>query len=136
MKNLAQIEGKLGQEPTYTKLSSGKEVTRFSVAVNKRWKKGGEIKKATDWFRVEAWGHLAVPTSKLVKGESVFVQGELRTGSYKAKEGHIVPTVYIVAVNVRQVGYAIFAKDDAPEPSVPDTDEEASGPQEDEGTPF
>jgi single-strand DNA-binding protein len=131
MKNLAQIEGNLGQTPTYTKLSSGKEVTRFTVAVNKTWKKGNEKKKVTDWFRVEAWGHLAIPASRLHKGDAVFVQGETRTGSYVDKEGTNHNTTTIVAINLRKLDYSIFAKDDAPEPTVPET-EEADG----ENNPF
>lgn len=118
MKNLAQIEGNLGQDPIYTKLSSGKEVTRFSVAVNKQWKKNGEKKTAVDWFKVEAWGHLAKPASRLKKGDTVFVQGEQRTGSYQ-KDSVKIPTQYTVAINLRRIDNSIYEKSEAPEPSVP-----------------
>ncbi len=122
MKNLSQIEGNLGQDPIHTKLSSGKEVTRFSVAVKKTWKKGGEKKTAVDWFKVEAWGHLAQPAARLKKGDSVFIQGEQRTGSYQ-KEGVTIPTQYTVAINLRKIDNSIYAKSEAPEPSVPDTED-------------
>ncbi len=123
IKNLTQIEGNLGQIPTYTKLSSGKEVTRFSVAVNKSWKKGNERKKATDWFRIEAWGHLAIPASRLQKGDAVFIQGELRTGTYKDKDGVSHNTTTIVALNLRKLDYSIF-KDEVPKVGLPETDDE------------
>ena len=133
MKNLAQIEGNLGQDPTYTKLSSGKEVTRFSVAVNKQWKKNGEKKTAVDWFKVEAWGHLAKPASRLKKGDTVFVQGEQRTGSYQ-KDNVKIPTQYTVAINLRRIDNSIYEKSEAPEPSVPETEE--SDELQDSNVPF
>ena len=48
MKNLVQIEGNLGQDPVHTQLSSGKHVTRLSIAVNKTWTKGKEKKQTTE----------------------------------------------------------------------------------------
>jgi single-strand DNA-binding protein len=86
MKNLVQIEGNLGQDPVHTQLSSGRQVTRLSIAVNKTWTKGKEKKQTTDWFRVECRGTLALPASRLKKADAVFVQGELRTTEY-VKDG-------------------------------------------------
>lgn len=131
MKNLSQIEGNIGQSPKYTKLPSGKEVTRFSVAINKSWRKNGEKKTSVDWFNVEAWGHLAGPASRLTKGASVFVQGELRTGSYKKQDVN-VPTTYIVAMNLRKIDNSIYAKDEAPDATVPDTDDSVEFPGDDD----
>jgi single-strand DNA-binding protein len=117
MKNLAQIEGNLGQDPIPTQLSSGKQVTRLSIAVNKTWTKGKEKKQATDWLRVECWDKLALPASRLKKGDAVFVQGELRTSEY-VKDGVTIPVVSIVAGHLRKIDFSIFAKADAPEPAA------------------
>ncbi len=133
MKNLTQIEGNLGQNPIHTVLSSGKEVTRFSVAVNKKWKKGGETKSVVDWFRVEAWGRLAQTTNRLQKGDTVFAQGELRTGSY-VKDGVTHYTTTIIVINLRKVDNSIFSKSDVPEPA--ETEEEETDELTHEGVPF
>ena len=121
MKNLAQIEGNLGQDPIYTQLSSGKHVTRLSIAVNRTWTKGKEKKQTTDWFRVECWGTLALPASRLKRADAVFVQGELRTSEY-VKDGVTIPAVSIVAGHLRKIDFSIFAKTDAPEAAANGSD--------------
>ena len=117
MKNLVQIEGNLGQDPVHTQLSSGKHVTRLSIAVNKSWTKGKEKKQTTDWFRVECWDKLALPASRLKKADAVFVQGELRTSEY-VKDGVTIPAVSIVAGHLRKIDFSIFSKADSPEPAA------------------
>jgi single-strand DNA-binding protein len=129
MKNLAQIEGNLGQDPIYTQLSGGKRVTRLSIAVNKTWTKGKEKKQTTDWFRVECWGTLALPASRLKKADAVFVQGELRTSEY-VKDGVTIPTVSIVAGHLRKIDYSIFSKADGPEPAANGSDAREQQPVE------
>jgi single-strand DNA-binding protein len=116
MKNLVQIEGNLGQDPVHTQLSSGKHITRLSIAVNKTWTKGKEKKETTDWFRVECWDKLAQPASRLKKADAVFVQGELRTSEY-VKDGVTIPVVSIVAGHLRKIDFSIFSKADTPEPA-------------------
>lgn len=131
MKNLAQIEGRLGNTPELKQLHGGKMVTRLSVALNKKIRRKHETKTVTDWYTVEAWGHNATPASRLRKGDAVFVQGELRTGSFTKGEATI-PTTYIVAVNLRKIDYSIFASDDAPEHDSIDTQ---ADPDSDEDIP-
>jgi single-strand DNA-binding protein len=114
MKNLVQIEGNLGQDPVHTQLSSGKHVTRLSIAVNKTWTKGKEKKQTTDRFRVECWDKLPQPASRLKKADAVFVQGELRTSEY-VKDGVTIPAVSIVAGHLRKIDFSIFSKADTAE---------------------
>lgn len=91
-----------------------KKVTRFSVAVNKKIRRKKETKIVTDWYNVEAWGNNATPASRLRKGDPVFIQGELRTGSY-IRGKVIIPTTFITVVNLRKLDYSIFGTDYAPE---------------------
>jgi single-strand DNA-binding protein len=121
MKTLAQIEGRLGKDAEMKELPGGKKVTRFSVAVNKKIRRKKETKTVTDWYSVEAWGHNATPASRLRKGDPVFVQGELRTGSY-TKGDVTIPTTFITVVSLRKLDYSIFGNDDAPEHDPIDTE--------------
>ncbi len=83
--NRVQIIGRLGKDPETRFTPSGKKVTNFSVAVGRRWKSSsGELKEATDWFNVEAWGHLGeICQQYLTKGRLVFLEGRLQTDRYE-----------------------------------------------------
>lgn len=83
--NRVQIIGRLGKDPDRRKTSKGTPFTIFSVAVDRIWKgKDGKVRKAADWFNVEAWGKLGEICHKyLSKGRLVFMEGRLRTTQYE-----------------------------------------------------
>ncbi len=73
------IVGNLGNDPELRYTPDGTPVTKFSVAVNRRWttQDGGTGEKTT-WFRVTAWRKQAeVCAQYLQKGRQVLVEGEL-----------------------------------------------------------
>jgi single-strand DNA-binding protein len=82
--NRIQLIGRLGKDPEMRSTPSGKLVCTFSLAVSRRWKNpAGDDKESTDWFNVEAWGHLGEICKKyLHKGRLVFIEGRLRTDRY------------------------------------------------------
>ncbi|MBC8505176.1 MAG: single-stranded DNA-binding protein [Anaerolineales bacterium] len=79
--NRIQLIGRLGKDPESRSTPSGRQVCSFSVAVGRRWKSAnGEVKEATDWFNVDAWGRLGeICQQYLGKGRLVFVEGRLQT---------------------------------------------------------
>ncbi len=79
--NRIQLIGRLGKDPEVRTTAKGKQLSAFTIAVSRRWKSSsGEEKEATDWFNVEAWGHLGEICKKyLRKGRLVFLEGQLRT---------------------------------------------------------
>jgi single-strand DNA-binding protein len=83
--NHVQLIGNLGKDPETRQTISGKKVTSFSIAVNRRWRaEDGQPKEATDWFNVDAWGRLGEICQKyLSKGRLVFVEGRLQTNRYE-----------------------------------------------------
>ena len=99
--NRIQIIGRLGQDPESRYTPSGKRVTKFSVATNRRWTSpDGKENTATDWFNVETWNGLAeVVDQYLRKGRKVFVEGRLQVERYE-KDGQPCQYVKIVASNV------------------------------------
>ena len=107
MKNMIHLEGNLGKAPTLTTIEGDKQVTKFNIAVNKSWTKNGIKSTRTDWFSIEIWGRLAVPASRLKKGDAVIVQGELRTGEYE-KDGVKHYTTTVNASYLRKLDFSIF----------------------------
>ncbi|NPV77332.1 MAG: single-stranded DNA-binding protein [Anaerolineae bacterium] len=85
--NRVQLIGRLGKDPETRFTPTGKKVTTFSLAVDRRWKSaGGEVKKDTDWFNIEAWGVLGETCQKyLQKGQLIFIEGRLKTDRYEEK---------------------------------------------------
>jgi single-strand DNA-binding protein len=83
--NRIQLIGRLGKNPDVRFTSKGKKVSTFSIAVSRRWKNStGDDKEATDWFNVEAWGHLGeICKQYLHKGRLIFLEGHLRTDRYE-----------------------------------------------------
>ncbi len=83
--NRIQLIGHLGKDPEVRVTPKGSSVCTFSIAVSHRWKSSsGEDKETTDWFNVEAWGHLGeVCKQYLHKGRLVFLEGQLRTDRYE-----------------------------------------------------
>ncbi len=79
--NRVQLIGHLGKDPESRYTPSGRQVCSFSIAVGRRWKgANGDVKEATDWFNVDAWGRLGeICQQYLGKGRLVFVEGRLQT---------------------------------------------------------
>ena len=79
--NRVQLIGRLGKDPESRFTPSGRQVCSFSVAVGRRWKNAdGQVKEATDWFNVDAWGRLGeICQQYLGKGRLVFIEGRLQT---------------------------------------------------------
>ncbi len=119
--NRVQLIGRLGKDPETRYTPSGKKVTSFSVAVDRRWKSAeGEQKEATDWFNVEAWGRLGeICQSYLSKGRLVFLEGRLQTDQYE-QGGE---KRYFTKVVVQQM-QMLERKQGEEEPISPSADEE------------
>lgn len=73
------IVGAVGKDPEGRFTPSGQQVTNFSVATNRQYKKkSGEQVKTTTWHRVQTWGKLAeICQAYVKKGMKVLVEGEL-----------------------------------------------------------
>ena len=83
--NRVELIGRLGKDPETRFTPTGKKVCGFSLAVDRHWKSvDGEAKEATDWFNIEAWGHLGeVMQQYLHKGSLVYIEGRLQTVRYE-----------------------------------------------------
>jgi single-strand DNA-binding protein len=93
--NQVQLCGNLGRDPEIRQFNNGGCVASLSIATNKRWKdrQTGEPREKTEWHRVDViqQGDKGLVTALiepyLKKGDSVFVQGELRTDKWQDQSG-------------------------------------------------
>lgn len=92
--NCINLIGNLGRDPEIKYLEGGKAVTKFTIAVPRRY---GQDK--TDWFNCEVWGKPAqTAVDYLKKGSRVGITGELNIETYTNKEGQ-ERTIVIVNVS-------------------------------------
>lgn len=121
--NKVQLIGNLGADPETRFTPGGKKVTKFSVAVSRRWRDAdGEQKQATDWINIETWGGLAETCETyLKKGSLVYIEGRLQTDRYEV-EGETRYYTKVVASDMQMLGRK-------PEEGEPDsTDDEGEVP--------
>jgi single-strand DNA-binding protein len=102
--NRVQLIGRLGKDPEVRTTAKGRKVSTFSLAVSRHWKNpAGEDKETTDWFNVEAWGHLGeICKQYLHKGRLIFLEGQLRTDRYE-HEGETRNFTKVVATQMQML---------------------------------
>ena len=87
--NQVMIVGNLTRDAELRYTPNGSAVTRFSVAVNERFRgKSGEDQERTHYVDVNVWRELAEGTGDLKRGDPVFVIGRLSNDSWTDKEGN------------------------------------------------
>lgn len=100
MINRVCLVGRLTRDPEMRTTTTGKNVTEFSIAVNKRMKPQDGSPDA-DFFRCKAWGQTAEYTANyLNKGRLVAVDGRIEQRKYTDKDGQNREIFEIVCDNV------------------------------------
>ncbi|MCA0364133.1 MAG: single-stranded DNA-binding protein [Bacteroidetes bacterium] len=87
--NKVMLIGNLGSNPEIRTLASGTKVATFNIATSENYtNKNGEKVEQTEWHRIELWDNLAEIGEKfLQKGDSVYIEGKLRTEKYTDSNG-------------------------------------------------
>ena len=99
--------GRLTRDPEISSSNSGTTFARFSIAVDRRFKREGE--PDADFFNCTAFGKTAEFVEKyLQKGTKVLVTGRLQNNNYTNKEGQ---KVYDVRIMVEEMEFAESKKD-------------------------
>lgn len=88
--NKVILIGNLGADPEVRHLDSNRVVANFRIATNETYNdRNGEKKTETEWFNIEMWDNQAKVAEKyLRKGSQIFIEGKLRTESWKDKDGN------------------------------------------------
>ena len=99
--NSVVLTGRLTKDVDLRVTSSGKNVARFTLAVDRNYKSDQQV----DFLTVSVWGKQAQNTATYChKGSLVGAQGGLRSGSYQDKNGQKVYFVDVEADSVQFLG--------------------------------
>ena len=104
--NKIMLIGRVGTDPEMRYTPSGKPVTNFRLAVNRRRRPGDEQQQEeTDWFTIVCWERLAEIVDQYVtKGTQVYAEGRLQIRRYTNREGQEATAVDVVANEVILLG--------------------------------
>ena len=98
--NKAVLMGRLTADPELRVTQSGINVTKFSIAVDRRFDK-----EKTDFINIVAWRQAAEFVTKyFTKGDMIAVAGSIQTDSYTDKDGNKRASFEIVADEVSFCG--------------------------------
>lgn len=101
--NSVTLVGNLTRDPEGRQTTGGMQVTKFSLAVNRKTKAGNE----TDYIDIVAWDKLGDICAKyLTRGSSVLIEGRLSIRSYEDKNGQKRQAAEVVANNMQMLGGA------------------------------
>lgn len=102
--NRTEVIGHLGRDPEMSYTPGGKAVTKFSVAVSRKWGQGSERKEATTWFNVVSWDKLAETCSSyLAKGSKVYLAGRMESRKYTNKDNQEVTVWELTATELEML---------------------------------
>ena len=98
------IIGRLTKDILLKYTSGGMAIGSFSIAVNRRTKKGDQWVEEASFFDVSLFGKSAEGLAQyLTKGKQIAVEGELRQDRWQ-NEGKSMSKIVINAINVQLLG--------------------------------
>ena len=134
--NKVILGGRLTVKPELKQTTSGTMVTKFTVAVNRRFgdkQADGTVKAVTDFINVIAWRKNAELVCQYFdKGSSICVIGQIQTRTWEDKQGNKRYATEVVADEVYFVdskGDSVPLPSDADAPPSYGTPENGSVPQ-------
>ncbi len=127
--NTVILIGNVGRDPEVKHTQDSTPVANFSLATSKSWKgKDGEWQENTQWHRIVCWDKIAEQAGKLLKGQQVYVMGELEYRKYVPRgEDKEVTVAEIRASRIVALG---------PKREVASAATTNWNPADDEDTPF
>lgn len=87
--NKAIILGNVTKDPEIKKTQDGKEIAKFAIATNEKWKdkNTGEQKEKVEFHNVAVFGNLvSVVKNYVKKGSKIYIEGQIKTNKYE-KDG-------------------------------------------------
>ena len=106
MYNRVILVGNLGKDPEVRHTATGEPIVILNLATSESWrdKKTNEKKEATEWHKVVSYGPMGEGFASIArKGDSVMVEGKIRTRSYE-KDGSKHYATEVIANLLRKVG--------------------------------
>lgn len=100
--NKVILVGRLGQDAQVNQLQDGSVVSNVSIATSRNYRDdNGQRQEDTEWHRLVFWNALAKVIGEYgLKGAQIYVEGSLRTRSYKDTDDR---DVYVTEVMVKEL---------------------------------
>ena len=118
--NKVILIGNLGADPEVREMPDGTKMAKFPIATTETYKnRQGEKVSNTEWHNIVLWRGLAeVAINWLKKGDSVYIEGKLKTRSWEDENGIKKYATDIQADNLSMLGNKREAgRDDSAESS-------------------
>ena len=126
MLNSVNLIGRLAADPELRKTQSGVSTAGFTVAVDRDY--GRKEEKKTDFVSCQAWRSSAEYLARYAhKGDTIAVNGSIRTGSFKDRDVITRKTTDIVAEKVYIVKSSVLPQQDRATASQIDWSDSAYG---------
>ena len=85
--NKVILIGNLTRDPEVKTTPKGTSVAQISLAINRKYKVGEEMKEETTFVDIELWGRLAEIAGQYAKkGNPLYIEGRLKQDSWDDKE--------------------------------------------------
>lgn len=139
--NKVELYGRLTKDPEVRTTASGKNVTGFTLAVNRNVSKdaGANVQKA-DFIPCSAWGKTGETVAKYCKkGHRLLVEGSLEINNFTGKDGQRRSMTNIFVSNITLVETRSEAGAPAAAPSARSAAKGSTAPYDapfDEEVPF
>jgi len=104
--NKVILIGNLGADPEIKYLPSGSAVANLRLATTESYNtREGERVKQTEWHSIELWEGLAkIAEQYLKKGNSVYIEGKLKTETWQDSDGNTRSRTKIRGINMTLLG--------------------------------
>lgn len=101
--NKAILVGHVGKDPDVKTFQGGGKIAAFSLATSEKYtNRNGEQIENTEWHNIVLNGNLAELAEKYVrKGDQLYVEGKIRTRSWKAQDGSTRYTTEIAGYSIQ-----------------------------------
>ena len=115
--NKVILIGNLGKDPEVRYLDNNKVVANLTLATTENYKdRNGNKVENTEWHDLELWDGLAkIAEQYLTKGRSIYVEGKIKTDSWKDDEGNNKYRTRIRVQNMTMLGGGTGSVGIAPE---------------------
>jgi single-strand DNA-binding protein len=104
--NKVILIGRLGKDPEIRATQNGGSIVSFSLATNHSQKNAqGEWNDITEWHNITVFGNRAEFAGKyLTKGQLIYLEGRLQTGSWEDRNGQKKYRTEIIAGDLQMLG--------------------------------
>lgn len=100
--NKVILAGNLTRDPELKPIGNDKSVTRFGLAINRRYKKGDETCEEVTFIDCEAWNKTGeLLCQHCAKGSSVLVEGRMALDQWEDKDGQKRSKLKVVADGIQ-----------------------------------